>query len=277
MKIGLALSGGGMLGVAHIGLLQELDKNNIKIGAIAGVSAGAIIGLLYSSGGVKAIDNFIEDLGKAGLFSRGGLILNMTPDKIFDQIRSALRKNVAEEHFYELPVKFQCVLTNLITGEAEVIKHGNPVDAVMASAAYPGVFSVQKLGGNFYIDGAITLNLPCKTAREMGADFVISSSLYSVGKINSFDDKGNLKTSRATIALRAVDIMQKELAKISMKKCDFCFTPPIESYNWWDFNRIAEIRKVGEEYARENIGALEGKLGLTKPKKRNFLEKLLGS
>ena len=67
MKIGLALSGGGALGVAHIGVLEELERHHLRIDLLSGTSAGAIIGLLYADGGLPAIEAFLEELTERGI------------------------------------------------------------------------------------------------------------------------------------------------------------------------------------------------------------------
>ncbi len=255
MKIGLALSGGGVLGTAHVGVLEELKRNKIEVQQICGVSAGAIIGALYADGGIKSINNFIHDLEKCGLLGSKKIIFQLNPDKIFQQIRNSLKGNLKAEKFYDLPVSFSCVATDVVNGEMAILNSGNIVDAVMASAAYPGVFPVQKIGDKFYIDGGVTRNLPARILRNNKCNFVIGSSLYSVAKIEKSEEK-ETKIGRIGAAIRAFDIVQKEMAEMEMAACDFCFNPPVESFRWYNFQHYSDIRILGEEYAKKEMPKL---------------------
>lgn len=263
MKIGLALSGGGVLGVAHIGLLEELEKNNIRLSIISGTSSGAIIGALFAKGGTKKIHEFLEDLAKAGLFTRSKLLMKMHPDKVFEEIRSALKKHLGTQAFYDLNTKFACLATDITTGRRVVFEKGNLIDCIMASAAYPGVFSVQKIGENYYIDGGISRNLPVGTARRLGANFVIGSSLYNVSSLGKFDKDGNLKLNRLDVAVRSLDIIQKNLAELEERHCDFLFQPPVEDFSWYNFDKMSEILEIGRKNAREYIPGLQKKIKKT--------------
>lgn len=252
MKIGLALSGGGALGAAHIGVLEELEAHNIVVARICGTSAGAIVGLLYASGGLKAITRFYEEIEKAGLFNRSTIVLHRN-STIFKKVHEALRHCVKEESFGQLKTKFSCVATNLTSGEPIILNSGDPVNAVMASSAYPGVFPVQKIGFNYLIDGGLTHNLPASVLREKGYDFVIGSSLYSVAKFEKFDSGGNPKTNPLGVALRSLDIIQKGLAEYEISNCDFCFQPEVHSFSWYNFDQIAEIKNVGKKHAEAAV------------------------
>jgi NTE family protein len=248
-KIGLALSGGGALGVAHIGAIEEVEKAGIEIDYISGVSSGAIMGLAYAVGGLDSLhkfyDNAIGNFGKKNklLFAKGA-------DGAFEYIRWALADLCRGGEFNQLKIPFSCCATNLATGEREVFNSGDPVAAVMASSAYPGVFAAQKINNKFYIDGGATRNLPAEEVRAAGADFVIGSSIYAVDRIA--DEKAG-KINRIEIAARAMDIIQKELSRFEEKQCDFCFKPPSAQYRWFDFFKMEEILNQGRENARRQI------------------------
>jgi len=253
MKIGLALSGGGVLGVAHIGVLEELEKHQIKINSITGTSAGAIIGALFASGGVEMVNNFIAELEKAGLFNPKKLILKPIPDLIFETVRKTLRKFLPEK-FYDLNIRYSCVATNYSNGETEVLSSGNLVDAIMASSAFPGIFPAQEINGKSLMDGGMSMNFPASLLKGK-VNFIIGSSLYDVPLLAKYDKVG-VNPNRFDSARRSVDIMQKKMAQYEQKYCDFCFTPPIETFNWFNLDKMPAIRKIGREYATEKIGSL---------------------
>jgi len=141
----------------------------------------------------------------------------------------------------------------LATGEREVFDSGDPVMGVMASSAYPGVFSAQNIAEKFYIDGAVTHNLPIEETRKMGADFVIGSSSYAVDRITDAKAGG---LGRFEIAARALDILGKELSRFEEKQGDFCFKPPVAQYHWFDFFKMEEILEQGRLNASKQISQL---------------------
>ena len=249
MKIGLALSGGGALGVAHLGAIEELEKAGIKIDYICGVSSGAMIGLAYASGGLDGLHKFYEET-LVNLARKNRLFFAKGPDAVFKYIETALRELTGGKDFSALAVPFSCSATNLATGERDVLDSGDPVAAVMASSAYPGVFAAQRFNGKFYIDGGATRNLPAEEARAMGADFVIGSSIYGVDVVS--DERAG-KMNRLEIAVRSMDFFQRELSRAEEKRCDFCFKPPAQEFAWFDFFKMEEIAAVGRESAAEQI------------------------
>jgi len=275
MKIGLALSGGGALGAAHIGIVEELEKNKIGIDSICGTSSGAIIGLLYAYGGLKTVNHFFDELDKTGLLNKTSLIFKRN-STIFFSVEEILRKCIKASEFYELKIKFSCVATDLKNGNAVILKLGDPVKAVMASAAYPGVFPIQKIGTKYLIDGGLTRNLPSGILKKQGLDFIIGSSLYGLKKFDKFDPDGNIKANPIDIAVRSLDIMQKELANYEVESCDFCFQPEVNDYRWYHFDAINDIRLTGKECAAKHIGDLLKEINSHRePQKKGFWKSLL--
>jgi NTE family protein len=249
MRIGLALSGGGALGVAHMGAIEEIEKAGIKIDCVCGVSSGAMIGLAYAAGGLDGLHKFYEET-LVNLARKNRLFFAKGPDAVFKYIETALRELTGGKDFSALAVPFSCSATNLATGEREVLNSGDPVAAVLASSAYPGVFAPQNFNAKFYIDGGVTRNLPAEETRAMGADFVIGSSIYGVDVVSN-ERAGKL--NRLEIAARSMDIFQKELSRVEEKRCDFCFKPPAQEFAWFDFFKMEEIAAVGRKSAAGQI------------------------
>ena len=257
MKIGLALSGGGALGVAHIGAIEELEKAGIKIDYVCGVSSGAIIGLAYATGGLESLRKFYND-ALADFARKNPFLFAKGPDAAFKYIGRALEELCGGKDFNQLAIPFSCSATNLASGESESFFEGDPVAAVMASSAYPGVFAAQNIGGKWYIDGGTTRNLPAVNLRAMGADFIIGSSIYAVDPI---DDKLAGRLNRIEIAARALDIFEKELSRFHEEQCDFCFKPRVDQYRWFDFFKMEKIIVQGRENAAREIKKLLPLLG----------------
>ena len=191
-RLGLALSGGGLRGLAHIGVLQALDAEGIKVDCIAGVSMGSIIGGLYASGySAEEIlnialetdwgDIFIDRPSRRSLFlnrKRGhgrhlfqlrfkkwkpyippaftsGQKMNMLLDDLL--MRAVYRP---EPDFDHLKIPFRAVATDLHSGETLAISGGDMVGALRASAAIPPVFSPVKFEGHILVDGGAVENIP---------------------------------------------------------------------------------------------------------------------
>ncbi|MDD3928091.1 MAG: patatin-like phospholipase family protein [bacterium] len=252
-KIGLALSGGGALGVAHIGMLRELDRHGIRPEFICGTSAGAIIGLLYAASGLPGIEGFLADMENEGLFKSRSMIL-AGPENWLINLKHVLHRHVAADSFDDFKTNFNCVATDIVTGEMVVLNEGNPIDAVLVSASFPGIFPVRRMEERLLVDGGIVRNVPGDVLRESGADFVIGSLLYSPSLIRSGERPS--PPGRLRAALRTVEIMQVELSREQMDMCDFCFMPPLETFSWVDVRRLRQIYDIGCEYAASEINRL---------------------
>ena len=219
-KVGLVLSGGGALGMAHIGVLKMIEKYEIPIDYVTGTSMGAIIGALYASGySASEIEEIIDSIGWIDLlsdkterkyraladreqFEKSIILLNFEKLKpklpeglIYGQniynLLSLLTWHVREiKDFNDLPIPFKCVATDIQTGEAVVLEKGNLVDAVRASMAIPSVFSAIEIDGKLLVDGGVVRNIPVSDVKEMGADIVIASDVstprYSKEELDSF-------------------------------------------------------------------------------------------
>jgi len=208
-KIGLALSGGGARGGAHIGVLKALEELNVPVDYIAGTSMGAIIGAFYASGyspdqietiisETNWVDAFSDQSDRRGMtmrkkeldadfliphrvgFNKGviqlplGVLEGQKLDQIFQKAFLPV-KDV--RNFDELPIPFHAVATNLVTGSEVVIVEGSLADAVRASMSIPGFFAPVVIDDLMLVDGGMANNLPVSVVREMGADIVIAVDL----------------------------------------------------------------------------------------------------
>lgn len=250
MKIGLALSGGGFKGAAHIGVLEEIEKTGVKPDIIAGVSAGAIVGLLYAYGGAKNVNDFFQEIIETGMLTRKKVILSRNPDRIFGNIESLLRKYVPVDDFSKLNRKFFCLTTDLETGKSVKFDSGDPIAAVMASSAYPGVFPAQKIDNHIYVDGGLIENFPASALKKSGCKFVIGSSL------DGFRKTKIERVTRTKVLSRALEIIDDNTTRRGYEFCDFLFNPPLNKFKWYSFEKVAEMRQIGQKYAKDRIKKL---------------------
>jgi len=256
--IGLALGGGGALGAAHLALLEELDKADIRVDEVAGASAGAIVGLLYASGGSRRVDEFLE-MANATLFTPRNILSSITPRALFARLEKRLREFVPERRFEDFGVKLSVIVTPLIEGRMEVSTSGDPVKAVLASAAYPAVFPVQVIAGRPCIDGGVTRSVPVDVLRSHGCKFVIASSLNVVEKLD------RVSSSRARVSARSVDIAFCEFERLQADQADFVFRPKLTRSYWYRFDKMDVILREARSGMAGVIDELKTALARTAP------------
>lgn len=285
-KIGLALSGGGARGAAHIGVLKVLEEYNIPIDYVAGTSMGAIVGGLYASGmsideleaaitridWVDAFNDRIprkdrsfrrkrdDDLylvkNKPGL-SAGGFRF---PAGILDgqKIDLLLKKYtlpvVTVRDFDDLSIPYRAVATDLETGDAIVIGSGDLALAMRTSMSIPVLFAPREIDSTLLVDGGVSSNLPIDVVRRMGADVVIaidiSTPLKERDRLNSVlavtDQLSGILTRRNT---------DEQIA--SLTGTDIFIQPDLGDITMTSFDRAEEAIPIGEAAARSVLDELE--------------------
>jgi NTE family protein len=301
-KIGLALSGGGARGGAHVGILKALEEMNVPVDYIAGTSMGAIIGGLYASGyNAAEIEGIlIETDWKKGLtdrparrdrtmrkkdlerqflipfrvgFNQGkfqlplGVIEGQHLDQIFHR---ALLPVVGIDNFDQLPIPFRAVATDLVTGDAVILSAGSLPGALRASMSVPGVFAPVRIGERLLVDGGMSNNLPVSVVRAMGADIVIavdiSSPLLKEEELTSVlsvtEQLTNFLTRRTT---------EREIESLSER--DLLIVPELGDFSSTDFEGAEEIVHLGYEAALESQSSLEelAQAQLPEPAQPNLL------
>lgn len=178
-KIGLALSGGGARGMAHIGVLQALHNAGIQVDCIAATSAGAIIGLFYAHG--FSPNNMLtiakREFEPNFLFNLlpGGNLLHLAWLLRSGALRSKIEKYIPRDcQFSNLTTPLLITSTDLETGEPVLHHTENVIDAVMASIALPGIARPECLGGRVLVDGGVLNNLPVDVLWNTDVDIVIA-------------------------------------------------------------------------------------------------------
>ncbi len=292
-KVGLALSGGGARGLAHIGILKVIDELDVKVDYIAGTSMGAVVGGLYAMGySAEEIEDMILNTDFDNIFdeavSREDLYIGQKrwmpyanyffdlDDKFHPGLPEALFSgskliNTFFDYTYpvsnindfnQLPIQFKCVATNIITGEMQVFEKGNLHEAMRASMSAPSILEPMKLGEEIYIDGGIRTNLPSKIVKEMGADTIIGLQLSS--ELRSKENLDNLiKVLDQTINFSMTDNVKK-----SIELCNILIKPELFEISNYDFDNKKKIIDLGEIAAREHIEKLKE---LPKRKERKFV------
>lgn len=173
MKLGIALSGGGAKGFAHIGVLSVLEKAGIEFNAVSGTSMGAFVGAFYAADKLGDLQQ-----GAVGIKLRDiPLLLSPTLSKkgfmTGKKIIRFLKKSLEKEKIEELSKKYAAVCADLNNGEVVTFTEGDLISAVRASIAIPGLFIPVVLNNKLLVDGGILEPLPVRAVRELGSDFVV--------------------------------------------------------------------------------------------------------
>ena len=275
--IGLALSGGGVKGFAHIGVLKAIEKAGIKIDLVCGTSMGSIIGALYASGySPEQIENLVaeEDWAKImndhvfrrrldhfekkndgqysfriqGKMTEAGLIKGQRITDLLCRWFSPVHEC---EDFFQLRIPFSCIATDLETGKPVKLSKGFLPEALRASISYPFAFTPVKLDGKLLGDGGIARNLPVSDLKEAGADIIIAvnvgSSLYTKEQINSIP----------RILEQCISFFGEQDLEKQKTLCDILIEPDVKGYSTFSFDSIQAIIAIGEQAGKRNMSQLK--------------------
>ena len=289
-SVGLALSGGGARGAAHVGVLKVLEELNVPVDCIAGTSMGAIVGGLYAAGqraddleavirGVDWSDAFRDDpprdqlsfrrkqddydfLADFELGLRGGKVqipLGVVQGQKLTLLLRRLNARVSQvEHFDDLPIPFRAVATDAVSGGSVILGHGDLTLAQRASMAAPGVFAPVELDGRVLIDGGISNNLPINVVRAMGADIVIAVDIsFPLLPREDLNSAIALSNQALTILVRREAARQLE----TLRERDVAIIPALGTFSSADFSNLSTAIAVGYEAGTERAPAL-GELSL---------------
>ena len=288
LKVGLALGGGGARGLAHIGVLKVLEKENIPIDLITGTSMGAIIGGVYAlKKDISAIEKIAEKYSKISEFNidlsfgekekkdkpfflkkmsdflKRGYILNLELRRKYindgEGVKKIIKDLVGDKTFTDTKIPFTAVTADLVKGEKVIIRKGKLFDALLASASIPGMFPPVILDKKILVDGGIVDVVPIETAQSLGANFVIGVNVsQTIKKRVEFDNA-------VEIFFRSDSITSAELRKLQLSFADVVITPKVGRFHWSDFSKPEQCVREGEIAAQNTILELKKKLKSAKP------------
>jgi NTE family protein len=281
-KIGLVLGGGGARGLAHVGVIEILEKENIPIDFITGSSMGALIGGVYAQNpdasllrekvenfikGPKfkalGVDNFrqkkIKDpddvLSQLAQEVKRRIVINLAAHRKsllkFERLKLAVEDLLEDTEIEDCIIPFACVAADLISGEEVVFKSGSIRKAVEGSSAIPGFIQPVEYNGRQLIDGSIINNFPIQPAIELGADLTIAINVSL-----QFEENSNINNV-IDIVMRSAQITTKKLNELLKNQSDFIILPEIGDIHWSEFNRIDEIIEKGRLATKVKIPDLK--------------------
>ena len=280
MKLGIALSGGGIRGIAHAGVLKALEENNIKIDAIGGTSSGSIIATLYAMGyspyyiyilfkkyakdivnqnsisKVTSIGNFMAN--KKGNFQ--GFYTGEEIENGFNNI--ALRKGVKKISDIKMPIVIPTVdvqnskkyiITNQIpektSPNTEYINNIEIGKAIRASSSFPVVFSPCEYNKHRFLDGGILDNFPTTEVKKQGVDKTITVNF----KADDIDENSNIMD----IVMRTIDIMGNKISEENISNSDMVLTIQTDKTGLLETEKLDECYKYGYRQTIEQIDKIK--------------------
>jgi NTE family protein len=261
--IGLALGGGMARGCAHVGVLRELEKNDIPIDMIAGTSVGSLIGGAYASGlspdqiEQMALTISWNDLGRVTISKLGFYNSERTEEYI--------RKHFPETEFEKTRMPFGAVATDIQTGKMVVFTEGSLPLAIRASCAMPIFYTPVTVNGRMMVDGGLVGHIPASVTRLMGADIVIAVD------VNSQHMPIPPPTHLFTVMSQALSVMGRTAVQYLYADADIVIRPQIDHVRPDDLSRAAEMITAGEEAARRVIDKIKRSL---EPRGKGLLKRI---
>lgn len=266
-RIGLALGGGAARGIAHIQILQALDELGIKPHRMAGTSIGALVGAAYAGGMSAAkiedharevLSNRLDAARRAFSSGRGGFkdLINFNPlaSPIIDgtQLVKLVLPAPVPDDLAKFPIPFTIVTTDFYNMSEVTFSSGNPVAAIAASIAIPGVISAPKRNAPL-IDGSCVNPVPISHVQE---DCEIVAAVNVIGKPRSSSDTGARTTDLLTGAMQ---IQQQKIAQLQRDslRCDIWIEPAVSQFRLYDFFRFEDIMSAAKPARDEFKRSLE--------------------
>jgi NTE family protein len=248
MKIGLALSGGGSRGIAHLGALKALNELGIKPSMITGTSAGSIVGALTAEG--YSPDFIFETIQSLGIMKSLKFAFNRFGLFKMEKVEEILLKYIPHNSFEKLKIPLVVCATDIERGEAVYFNKGELIKPIIASSSIPGIFEPIKFQNRVLIDGGIINNLPLEPLEGV-CDFIIGVNVSPVSNNMSINSARDVLVKSMYLSIR-----NKSNEKI--KRCDIGIEPDeIYNYNGLSMSKAKEVYQLGYENA---LRQAEGKL-----------------
>jgi len=255
-EYGIALSGGGARGLAHIGVLAALEKHGISPGLVSGSSMGAIVGSFYAAGVSTdemlniARNRKLNDLFEWSFKKHGGMLS-------LKMLTQVLETYIPENTFESLKKKLFITVSNISSGQEEVISEGQLYQSVVASASIPIVFEPQVINGQTYVDGGLFNDLP--------VDPLVGKCQHIIASHVNYNGPNPDLTSIRAIAERVYRLAIYQHVHKNFSKCDYIIDPPeLREHGIFDFKHIDRLYEIGYEAAEVLINQMQ-KPAIAKP------------
>lgn len=243
-NLGLALSGGGTKGFAHLGVMKYLDEHGIRPDVISGTSAGAIMGSFYAAG--YAPEEIFEIFARIGfkkmtqLAVRGGGFFSTA------HFYRHLRRNLPYKRLEDLPIPMRIVATDLDEGRQHIFTHGPIHHIILASCSLPILFKPVEINNHLYVDGGLFRNFPVTVIREE-CQQIIGMNL---GPVRNERPKKNIMG----IANRSWELVFRQNTAPDREACDYLLeSVEVVGFKTFDVKSASALYGLGYELAKQEL------------------------
>jgi NTE family protein len=295
----LVLGGGGARGIAHLGVLRVLERENITPSLIVGTSMGSVIGGMYAqTRDTKTILERIENFFSSDFFTKIGLDFFVLEDKVDRHNFLDHWINKAKRHLYlsrtltresalpeqvlreaisyllddgdieSCPIPFAAVATDLGTGDVVIIQNGSIREAVTASSSIPAIAKPVDIGGRMLIDGGSACITPVVPAKQISRDPVVAVDVWRSLSTMTLPSRG------LGVLLRAGEITQINLNRLLVDQAEVVIRPAVQEYQWVKFGLYKELIRRGEEAAAMKLEDIRALFDRPEEKKRGFIRSI---
>lgn len=262
ITFGLALGGGGARGAVHIGVLMELEELGLRPDIVSGTSIGGLVGALVASGlNSRQITDVFRQMRFGKMYA-----LPWQKPALMDtrKLENLLVSTIGRPAFDDLEIPLAVITTDLVNRVEVVIEAGDVISAVLATTAFPAIFSPVDREGMTLIDGGVLNNTPYNVIQDRGASHVLAVDLSNSAPYGTpvpYPPRNNILTRFLTRAQRdpmyqavstLADIITAQNVKQHRKKAepDVFLQPDVGSIGLFDFHRLDEGIAVGREAAQ---------------------------
>ncbi|MFN3304590.1 MAG: patatin-like phospholipase family protein [Roseateles sp.] len=250
-RIGLALGGGAARGFAHIGVIQVLEENGIKVDLVAGTSAGSLVASLYASGkGGRELQQLAETMDEGAItdwsFPLRGLIRG-------EALARYIRDKTGGRAIEQMALPLGIVATDLSDGSAILFRSGDTGTAVRASSAVPAVFQPVRIGQREYVDGGLVSPVPVRFAREMGAQLVVAVDISSPPEKDPPGDAFRM-------LMQTFAIMGRSINSFELRDADVLIRPRLDGVASADFTARRRAIQAGRDAAQAVLPLLKQRI-----------------
>ena len=250
MRVGLALSGGGARGIAHLGVMKALEELGIKLDMISGTSAGALFGSLFAQG--HSPEEILDFVKKVKFFRILRLAASRTGIFKIERLQKKLINYFPQNSFDALKIPVAVVATDITMGESAIFEQGDLIKAILASCCMPVIFKPMQFDNKTLVDGGILNNLPIEPLQGK-CDRIIGSHCNPVMPDFKVKHAKALLERTFLMAIRNNVLIRKDV-------CDVFLEPPeLGKYIGSDFDKADKLFDIGYEFTlanREELGRI---------------------
>ncbi len=280
--VALVLGGGGARGYAHIGAIEALESRGYQIKSIAGNSMGALIGGLYAAGKLQEVKQAVDGLNRKTILKLFNLSLGLDHIANGEKLMVLLDELIGDTRIEDLPIKFCCNASDVVSGKEFVFREGLLKDAIRASISIPCVFKPVQMGEHIFVDGSVHNTLPLDLVERGEDDLLVAVNvsapddepfqayLKKYGEPENGMDKSiwnmipflksGFSANYMNMALRVAKLSVQNNTQMALKITppDIYVEVPMNKFSLFDFDKGAEIIPYGHEIMEKALREREG-------------------